>query len=137
VLIVEGIFALYDQRVLDLLDMKVCHLHRKVPIADILRYLQRQTQIHAWLEEVCLLDIPKLPVTTDTRQVTRDVEHRGRDIEGCIKQWFAFVKPNFERFVEPQRKKADIIVPRGIQNKVAIGEIRRAPEVLASDHQQT
>ena len=56
-------------------------------------------------------------------QVTRDVEHRGRDIEGCIKQWFAFVKPNFERFVEPQRKKADIIVPRGIQNKVAIGRI--------------
>ncbi|MWO89162.1 hypothetical protein GQM97_24250 [Escherichia coli] len=38
--------------------------------------------------------------------VLRDVSERGRDIEGCIKQWFSFVKPNFERYVEPQRKVA-------------------------------
>jgi len=38
--------------------------------------------------------------------VLRDVSERGRDIEGVIKQWFGFVKPNFERFVEPQRKDA-------------------------------
>lgn len=38
--------------------------------------------------------------------VLRDVAERGRDIEGCIKQWFTFVKPNFELFVEPQRKNA-------------------------------
>jgi hypothetical protein len=43
-----------------------------------------------------------------TQPVLRDVEERGRDIEGVIKQWFAFVKPNFERFVEPQRKVAGI-----------------------------
>lgn len=29
--------------------------------------------------------------------VVRDVRERGRDIEGCIKQWFGFVKPNFEK----------------------------------------
>ncbi|KAK6586334.1 hypothetical protein PZA11_001391 [Diplocarpon coronariae] len=72
--------------------------------------------------------------------VLRDVEERGRDIEGCIKQWFAFVKPNFEGYVKPQRKAAgnkwqeeeeidgekadeavlDIIVPRGVENQVAI-----------------
>ena len=73
--------------------------------------------------------------------VLRDVAERGRDIEGCIKQWFAFVKPNFERYVEPQRKVAgklwapellgilnwimlDIIVPRGVENRVAISESR-------------
>lgn len=39
-------------------------------------------------------------------KVVRDVKERGRDIEGCVKQWMSFVKPNFERFVEPQRKKA-------------------------------
>jgi len=50
----------------------------------------------------------------------RDVEERGRNIEGVIKQWFAYVKPNFERYVEPQRKIGDIIVPRGIENRVAI-----------------
>lgn len=29
--------------------------------------------------------------------VLRDVSQRGRDVEGCIKQWFSFVKPNFEK----------------------------------------
>lgn len=73
---------------------------------------------------------------TIAEQVLRDVRARGRDIEGCIKQWFAFVKPNFQRYVEPQRnnaglspnvdlrkvakRTADIIVPRGIENHVAI-----------------
>jgi uracil phosphoribosyltransferase len=52
--------------------------------------------------------------------VLRDVKERGRDIEGCIKQWFSFVKPNFIKYVEPQQEVADIIVPRGIENVVAI-----------------
>jgi len=55
------------------------------------------TPIHSWLSDV-----------TDRSTVLRDVEERGRDIEGCIKQWFAFVKPNFERYVEPQRKVAGV-----------------------------
>ncbi|KAI9817398.1 MAG: Uridine kinase [Phylliscum demangeonii] len=42
--------------------------------------------------------------------VVRDVRDRGRDIEGVIKQWFTFVKPNFERDVNPQKKLADMIV---------------------------
>ncbi|KAL3419771.1 uridine kinase [Phlyctema vagabunda] len=88
VLVLEGIFALYDPRVLELLDMKIfCD-------ADA---------------DTCL-----------SRRILRDVEERGRDIEGCIKQWFGFVKPNFERYVEPQQKVADIIVPRGVENRVAI-----------------
>lgn len=89
-------------------------------------------------------------------QVVRDVRCRGRDIEGCIKQWMAFVKPNFERFVEPQRKVAgkndpprplksisrhntDIIVPRGIENRVAIdmvvGRIRNTLDIKSQRHQ--
>ncbi|KAF7846029.1 hypothetical protein BT93_L5526, partial [Corymbia citriodora subsp. variegata] len=91
VLILEGIFALHDQRVLDMLDLRIfCE-------AD---------------GDLCL-----------SRRLVRDVRERGRDIEGCIKQWFAFVKPNFHKFVEPQRNVADIIVPRGIENKVAIGMV--------------
>jgi uridine kinase len=53
-------------------------------------------------------------------RVVRDIKYRGRDLEGCIKQWFAFVKPNFHKYVEPQRNIADIIVPRSIDNLVAI-----------------
>ena len=57
------------------------------------------------LNEAYLLS--KCPMSTNTCYlVLRDVEERGRDIEGCIKQWFTFVKPNFEHYVEPQRKVA-------------------------------
>ncbi|KAL1311857.1 hypothetical protein AAFC00_001931 [Neodothiora populina] len=91
VLILEGIFALHDQRVLDVLDLKIfCE-------ADA---------------DLCL-----------SRRLVRDVRERGRDIEGCIKQWFKFVKPNFHLYVEPQRNVADIIVPRGIENRVAISMV--------------
>lgn len=38
--------------------------------------------------------------------VLRDVRERGRDIEGCVKQWFSFVKPNFHKYVEPQKNVA-------------------------------
>ena len=55
--------------------------------------------------------------------MVRDVKERGRDIEGCIKQWFGFVKPNFHRYVAPQREIADVIIPRGIENLVAISMV--------------
>lgn len=90
-LILEGIFALHDQRVLDLLDLKI------FAEADA---------------DLCL-----------SRRLVRDVKERGRDIEGCIKQWFGFVKPNFYKYVAPQREIADIIIPRGIENIVAIGMV--------------
>ncbi|KAF3024850.1 hypothetical protein G7054_g10865 [Neopestalotiopsis clavispora] len=91
VLILEGIFALYDPRVRELLDMGV--------------YCEADA-------DTCL-----------SRRLIRDVRDRGRDVEGCIKQWFAFVKPNFEKFVQPQRIVADIIVPRGIENRVAMSMV--------------
>lgn len=62
-------------------------------------------QIHAYLGEVgppFFSYFSWLILNT----VLRDVSERGRDIEGCIKQWFAYVKPNFELYVEPQRKVA-------------------------------
>jgi len=54
------------------------------------------------------------------RRLKRDVRERGRDIDGIIKQWFGFVKPNLHKYVEPQRKVADLIMPRGIENRVAL-----------------
>lgn len=73
------------------------------------------------------------------RSVVRDVRERGRDIEGCIKQWFSFVKPNFHRYVEWQRQVADIIVPRGIDNHVAIGlvvdHVRKTLSHKSKEHQ--
>jgi hypothetical protein len=70
-----------------------------------LRYFVKQMQTRVSQEEVGCSFLASFSTLTHLA-VLRDVEERGRDIEGCIKQWFAFVKPNFERFVEPQRKVA-------------------------------
>lgn len=71
-----------------------------------------------------LLDM-KIFVDTDSdirlvRRLKRDITERGRDIEGVIKQYNKFVKPAFEQYIEPTMRLADIVVPRGGGNMVAI-----------------
>ncbi|XP_077366603.1 uridine-cytidine kinase-like 1 [Festucalex cinctus] len=71
-----------------------------------------------------LLDM-KVFVDTDsdvrlTRRLKRDVSQRGRDIGGIIKQYNKFVKPAFEQYIEPTVQLADIVVPRGGDNFVAL-----------------
>ncbi|XP_056278957.1 uridine-cytidine kinase-like 1a isoform X3 [Pseudoliparis swirei] len=71
-----------------------------------------------------LLDM-KIFVDTDSdirlvRRLRRDITERGRDIEGVIKQYNKFVKPAFEMYIEPTMRLADIVVPRGGGNMVAI-----------------
>ncbi|TKA61336.1 hypothetical protein B0A49_07772 [Cryomyces minteri] len=104
VLIVEGIFALHDQRVLDMLDLKI------FAEAD---------------SDLCL----------DGKEVLRDVQYRGRDIGGCIKQWFSFVKPNFHKYVEPQREVAGMVSDRirktlAYKSKMHQNELKRLGKIV-------
>ena len=57
------------------------------------------------------------------RRLKRDISERGRDLEGVLKQYNKFVKPSFEHYIEPTMTYADIIVPRGGENDVAINLI--------------
>ncbi|XP_023560027.1 uridine-cytidine kinase-like 1 isoform X2 [Octodon degus] len=71
-----------------------------------------------------LLDM-KIFVDTDSdirlvRRLRRDISERGRDIEGVIKQYNKFVKPAFDQYIQPTMRLADIVVPRGSGNTVAI-----------------
>ncbi|NXF40400.1 UCKL1 protein, partial [Nyctibius bracteatus] len=71
-----------------------------------------------------LLDM-KVFVDTDSdirlvRRLQRDIMERGRDIVGVIKQYHKFVKPAFEQYIEPTVQVADIVVPRGGENSVAL-----------------
>lgn len=54
------------------------------------------------------------------RRITRDVVERNRTIESILTQYMETVKPMHELFVEPSKKFADLIVPKGGKNKVAI-----------------
>ena len=71
-----------------------------------------------------LMDI-KIFVDTDAdiricRRIKRDVNKRGRSLESVITQYQQTVKPMHEKFVEPSKKYADLVVPEGGKNQVAL-----------------
>ena len=85
-----------------------------------------------------LMDI-KIFVDTDAdvrlcRRIKRDVRKRGRTLESVLEQYQNTVKPMHEMYVEPSKKYADIVVPEGGKNLVALdmimGRIQRHLEEL-------
>lgn len=88
VIIIEGLYALYDQRLLDMMDLKI--------------YVDTDL-------DICL-----------ARRLTRDILYRGRDLGGAIQQWERFVKPNAVKFLNPTMNNADLVIPRGLDNSIAI-----------------
>ena len=74
-----------------------------------------------------LMDI-KIFVDTDAdvrlcRRIKRDVNKRGRTLESVLMQYQETVKPMHEKYVEPSKKYADIVVPEGGKNLVALDMI--------------
>ena len=79
------------------------------------------------LENKELRDLMDVKVFVDTdadvrlgRRLLRDVQERGRSIESVLTQYFCTVKPMHEEFVEPSKRYADIIIPEGGFNSVAL-----------------
>ena len=67
----------------------------------------------------------KLFVDTDAdvrilRRIRRDVRDRGRSLDSVINQYLETVKPMHEQYVQPSRKNADLIIPEGGKNLVAL-----------------
>jgi len=83
-----------------------------------------------------LLDV-KIFVDTDAdlrfiRRLQRDLRERGRTLDGVVDQYLATVRPMHLEFVEPSRRWADIIIPEGGHNSVALDlVISRIERVLA------
>lgn len=88
VIILEGILILDDERLRNLMDIKVY-----VDTDDDIRIIRR---------------------------IERDIKERGRTLDSVITQYLATVKPMFHQFVESTKRYADLIVPEGGQNTVAI-----------------
>lgn len=88
IIIVEGIMVLEDQKLRDLLDIKV--------------YVDTDADVRI------------------IRRMVRDINERGRTVESVIDQYLSVVRPMHMQFIEPTKRYADIIVPEGGQNKVAI-----------------
>ena len=75
--------------------------------------------------ELCRRMDIKIFVDTDAdvrilRRILRDTRDRGRDLESIVTQYLTTVKPMHELFVEPSKRNADIIIPEGGHNQVAV-----------------
>ncbi|MDX5475940.1 MAG: uridine kinase, partial [Bacillaceae bacterium] len=88
VIIVEGILVLEDERLRNLMDIKL--------------YVDTDADIRI------------------IRRMLRDIKERGRTIDSVIEQYVTVVRPMHNQFIEPTKRYADIIIPEGGQNHVAI-----------------
>ncbi len=98
------------------------------------------------LEGILILDSPRLrelmdiKVFVDTdpdirliRRIRRDVSERGRTVESVLEQYEKSVRPMHLQFVEPSKRYADIIIPEGGRNVVAIDLLKTKIESLLND----
>lgn len=79
------------------------------------------------LDDKRLRDLMDIKVFVDTdddirliRRIERDTKERGRSLDNIIHQYLMTVKPMYHQFVEPTKRYADLIVPEGGENQVAI-----------------
>lgn len=127
-------------------DLLVAHVHELMegksiqkPLYDFVEHTRsKETEICypcdvLILEGLFVLQDPKIrefldiKVFVDTeadirfiRRLLRDVQERGRSMESVVSQYTSTVRPMHESFVEPSKKYADIIIPEGGENRVAI-----------------
>ena len=87
-----------------------------------------------------LLDLFDIKVYVDTdadvrilRRILRDVQERGRTLDSVVSQYLTTVKPMHEQFVEPSKKYADIIIPEGGFNTVALDMLNQRIYALLSE----
>lgn len=93
--------------------------------------------------ELCDLMDLKVFVDTDAdvrilRRIVRDVKKRGRTLDSVVSQYLTTVKPMHEQFVEPSKRRADIIIPEGGKNQVALEMlVRRVASHLGESAEAT
>ncbi len=104
VIIVEGILVLEDERLRELMDIKLF-----VDTDDDIRIIRR---------------------------IKRDMMERGRSLDSIIEQYTTVVKPMYHQFIEPSKRYADIIVPEGVSNIVAIDLITTKIATILAEHDQ-
>jgi uridine kinase len=68
------------------------------------------------------------------RRLKRDMNERGRSLDSVLKQYEDTVRPMYLQFIEPSKRYADIIVPRGGGNRIAIDMIKAKMRELLGNH---
>ena len=119
----------------DLLEWKAID----IPVYDYVQHTRSKKTVHVEPKEVIIVegilvlndprlrDLMDIKIFVDTdddiriiRRIQRDLEERGRSLQSVIDQYLSTVKPMYHQFIEPTKRYADIIVPEGGENQVAI-----------------
>ncbi|TDT72295.1 uridine kinase [Hypnocyclicus thermotrophus] len=131
-------FELLKQHLLDLANGKSI----KKPIYDFTNHARKEEYEVVEpakviiVEGILVLAVPEIRKLFDTkifvdtdademllRRIERDINERGRTFDSVKKQYLSTVKPMFLEFCDPSKRYADVIIPRGGQNKVAINMV--------------
>ena len=111
----------------------------EVPQYDFAKHIRKEQTTSVTPKEVILidgilifsepelLDLMDVKIFVDTdddirllRRLKRDINERGRSVESVMEQYQKFVRPMHLEFVQPSKRYADVIIPRGGKNKVAL-----------------
>lgn len=111
----------------------------EIPVYDFVAHTRSDDTIQATPKNIILVDgilifserklrnLMDMKIFVDTdddvrllRRVKRDIVERGRELNGVLDQYEKFVRPMHLEFVEPSKRYADIIIPRGGENSVAL-----------------
>jgi uridine kinase len=94
--------------------------HAIIVLEGILLFVEKQLRelmdIRIYMEtslDICLI-----------RRLKRDIKERGRSLDSVLKQYEETVRPMFLQFIDPSKRYADLIVPRGGGNRIAIDMIK-------------
>ncbi|GLU11463.1 hypothetical protein SLE2022_282040 [Rubroshorea leprosula] len=118
--------AFETEQLLDCIQKLKSGQSYQVPMYDFKNHCQCSDSFHQVnASDVIILEGILIFVDTDAdvrlaRRIRRDTVERGQDVNSVLEQYANFVKPAFDDFVLPSRKYADVIIPRGGDNHVAI-----------------
>ena len=93
---------------------------RKVIIVEGILVLA-ESELRKRIDIKLFVDTP--PDIRFVRRLMRDIKTRGRSLESVVEQYMSTVRPMHEEFVEPSKRYADLIIPEGGENQVALDAI--------------
>ncbi len=135
-------------------DLETLKQNRSIdaPVYDFVNHRRKSETLHiearpvVLVEGILLLAEPairdlldlKIYVDTDsdvrlTRRIRRDIRERGRDVDDILRQYMTTVRPMHLEFVEPSKRWADVIVPEGGENRVALRMVAAQVEQLLAE----
>ncbi len=143
-------------------ELLVEHIHRlmnwqpvEVPVYDFTCHSRTSQTVHVEPRRVIMVDgilifyepalrplfDVKIYVDTDAdlrfiRRLQRDIEERGRTTESVIQQYLGTVRPMHMEFVEPSKRYADVIIPEGGRNTVALDMVIARIETLLQQSEE-